>query len=599
MTILAGIMTRSEDVQLTDALCDSIKHTISRFPGDRVIEFRDSTAFLAKIDIGAYNEDGFLVGKTGSVSLLAGEPLLDVNGGQTFHTRSDDLDMLQQKWDAGKWDIGSYTLGVFCAVHYEPAKGRISFIADRLGIRPLYYWVGEQYVVFATALRILEELSEVPKDMDLRAVSEIMCFGFPLSNRTPYSNIFVLKAAEIFQIDKKRVSSLQYWRWDQLQQLDLSENDLLTEAHAQFIKAIERRLRTDKNTVAFLSGGLDSRCVVSILRSKKVTVHTFNFAPPRTQDQVFGAEFAKKEETIHTEAPMAPESDVPGYAKTLSHAWSGSKYRSAYSVERPGLAWSGEGGSVGVGHVYLNRQTVDLLRSGKVDLAIDVFLKQQHIGLPLKVFNRNIVNRIAMIPKHGIIEEMEDIHCEDPGRSFHLFLMLNDQRRHLSNHFEGIDLHRIEFHLPFFDGHFLELILASPIALFLEHGFYNAWLSRFPSSVTAVPWQTYPGHARCPLPIPDNLSYQWGKVRSRQFQRCRNRTLVHQTVSLLRADDFPHKIIRKVHLGFATLLTAVGLRDYGYVMKTAHTFYKYWKRSNGRYTLCTATLHESASDEGT
>ena len=97
MTILAGIMTRSEDMQLTNALCDSIKHTISRFPGDRVIEFRDSTAFLARVDIGAYNEDGFLVGKTGSVSLLAGEPLLYVNEGQTFTTRSNDLDMLQQK----------------------------------------------------------------------------------------------------------------------------------------------------------------------------------------------------------------------------------------------------------------------------------------------------------------------------------------------------------------------------------------------------------------------------------------------------------------------------------------------------------------------
>lgn len=585
MTILAGIMTRSKDVQITDAFCGSIKHAISRSPDDDVIEFRDRQAFLAKVDIGAYNEPAFLVGKTGLVSLLAGEPLLNVNNGQTFRTRTNDLETLQTKWDAEQWDIGAVTRGVFCAVHYEPAKGRISLIADRLGIRPLYYWVGEQYVVFATALRILEELALVPKAMDLRAVTEIVSFGFPLSNRTPYSNVFVLKAAEIFQIDEKGVYSRQYWRWDQLQQLNLSESDLLTEAHSRFIKAVEARLRTDKTAVAFLSGGLDSRCVVSILRSKKVTIHTFNFASPRTQDQVFGAEFARKVEAIHTEAPKAPQSDVPGYAKTLSHAWSASKYRSAYPVERPQLAWSGEGGSVGVGHVYLNRQIVELLRSGKVDLAIDAFIKQQYIGLPLKLFNRNIVDTIAMIPKQGIKEEMKHFHCEDPARSFHLFLMLNDQRRHLRHHFEGIDLHKIEFHLPFFDAYFIELILDSQIDFFLEHRFYTAWLSRFPSSVTAVPWQTYPGHARCPLPIPDNLVYQWEKKSARALQRRRNCSLVHETVSLLRADDFPHKIIRKGHLGLATLLTRIGLCDYGYVMETANTLCEYWKRSNGRYTL--------------
>jgi len=585
MSILAGVVTRHKGVQLTDALCGSIKRTISRFPDDKVIEFRDSRALLAKIDIGAYNSPGFLVGKTGSVSMLAGEPLLNINNEENIRTRWSDLQILQRNWDEEKWDIGAATCGVFCAVHYEPAKGRISLITDRLGIRPLYYWIGEQYIVFATALRILEEIPIIPKCMDLRAVTEVASFGFPLNNRTPYWNVFVLKAAEIVQIDEKGVYNRQYWRWDQLQQLNLSESDLLTEAYTRFVKAVERRLRTDKTTVAFLSGGLDSRCVVSILRDKNVTVHTFNFALPRTQDHVFAADFAKKVKTIHTVVPINPGScDVPGYAKTLFYAWSTSKHRSAYPPERPRLVWSGEGGSVAIGHVYLNRKMCKLFRSGKDDLAIDMYLNKQYIGVPLKLFSPNIVHRIAMIPKQGIVEELNDIHCEDRCRSFHLFLMLNDQRRHLSNHFEGIDLHRTEFHLPFFDGHLLELILASPIDLFLEHRFYHKWLYCFPSAVTAVPWQTYPGHAKCPLPIPNNLAYQWGK-ESTHTQRRRNRSLVHETVSWLRADDFPHKIIRKERLGLATLLTWMGLRDYGYVMKKAGIFYKYWKRCNGNYIL--------------
>ena len=40
------------------------------------------------------------------------------------------------------------------------------------------------------------------------------------------------------------------------------------------------------------------------------------------------------------------------------------------------------------------------------------------------------------------------------GSRLHLFLMFNDQRRHLADFYENIDLGRLEFQLPFFDGDF-------------------------------------------------------------------------------------------------------------------------------------------------
>jgi hypothetical protein len=590
MTIFAGILARGNGAQITEAVCESIRHAISRFRDESIWEFRDDRAFLAKIDIGAYGEPGFLLGKKGSVSLLAGEPLLKENNGHTYSTRLQDLDRLQQNWDSGKWDITSSTRGIFCAAHYEPAKKRISLVVDKLGIRPIYFWVGEEYFVFATALRVLEVFPEAAKIMDLRAVAELAAFGYPLANRTPYSGISVLRAAEIFQCDDNSTKSWQYWRWDQMQRLDLSYEDLLGEAYRRFVQAVERRLRTDKTTVAFLSGGLDSRCVVSVLRSKEVTVNSFNFGIPRTQDQVLGTKFANKVGTIHTNVPFGPEGDVSGYAKTLSRALISPKYLNIHPADRLSLAWSGEGGSVGVGSVYLDAQIVDLLRTGKVESAIDLYLDQQEIGLPSKLFSSSIAQKLVLIPKQGIVEELEEIHCEDRGRAFHLFLMFNDQRRHLSHHFEGIDLHRIELQVPFFDGDFLDLVLRAPIDIFLRHRFYHAWLSRFPSSVTTVPWQTYPGHAKCPLPVPGNLVYQWGKEHGRTGQKRRLRSLTHQTFGLLRAKDFPHEIVRKVPLAGATLLTGTGLKNYGYILRTASIFYDYWKRCNGRYRRCNNEL---------
>src|SRR2546426_839289 len=89
---------------------------------------------------------------------------------------------------------------VFCAVHYHPDASRLTLITDKLGVRPLYYWIGDDHVIFATALRVLEGLADLPKQMDLRAVTEAACFGFPLGDRTPYQGVRALRAAEIVEV---------------------------------------------------------------------------------------------------------------------------------------------------------------------------------------------------------------------------------------------------------------------------------------------------------------------------------------------------------------------------------------------------------------
>jgi hypothetical protein len=41
---------------------------------------------------------------------------------------------------------------------------------------------------------------------------------------------------------------------------------------------------------------------------------------------------------------------------------------------------------------------------------------------------------------------------------------------------------------------------------------YNQWLRWFPRQIMQVPWQYYPGHEECPIPMPPELSTQWAQV---------------------------------------------------------------------------------------
>ena len=154
--------------------------------------------------------------------------------------------------------------------------------------------------------------------------------------------------------------------------------------------------------------------------------------------------------------------------------------------------------------------------------------------------------------------------------------MLNDQRRHLADLFENIDLGRLELEMPFYDSDFLELVIASPVNDFLNHRFYMEWLKQFSAAVTSVPWQAYPGHVPCPLPVPDDLRYQWTDYYDLDTARQMRAAFIQQADRLLEARKFPESIIDKRRLRVLAWLARLGVRKYDYVIKQAAIFGKYW-----------------------
>ena len=440
MTLIAGIFSRN-DQPVADAACASLRQTISRQASDEVRTFRDGRSFFAKVDIGAFCEPGSFADANGALSLLAGEPLL----GNTRSNRLEHLTAIHNQALTNDWSVLREAEGAFCLAHYQPQTATLSLVADKLGIRPLYFWIDDKQVVFASALRILEGLSFVPKKMDLRAVTEIVALGAPLADRTPYARISLLKPAEIVQITKEGTSRSCYWRWDEIKESNESEPERLVKVYDRFQAATKRRIRNDGATTAYLSGGLDSRCVVAALCHAGLRTRTVNFARPGTQDYHFGNDFAEKIGSIHQSVPKEQGDSVPDYSFLMAQVLEANQW----TAEPRRLVWSGEGGSVLLGHVHLNEAIVELMRAGKIDRAIEAYVQREQIDVPSKLFRPRILDVVRDAVVQGIRDELNALQAEDAGRNFYLFLMHNDQRRNLMRHFENIDLHRLEFQLPF------------------------------------------------------------------------------------------------------------------------------------------------------
>jgi len=583
MTIIAGLLSRNNQ-PLSDAACASLTRSISRNPADEVKVFRADGSFFAKIDLGIFGDPGFVVDPDGALSLMAGEPLLDTRAEASSSNRLEDLTAIHEQCCKSNWDVLRETNGTFCMAHYQPQTGTLSIIADKLGVRPLYFWADDDVIVFASALRILEEFPLVPKKMDLRAVTEIVGLGAPLADRTPYAGISMLRAGEIVQITTEAISRRCYWRWDEIATSSDSESERLQTVYDRFQAAVDRRIGNDQATTAYLSGGLDSRCMVAALRPESVRVHTFNFARPGTQDYCFGNDFAEAIGSIHESLPKERGDSVPDYSAMMARALKESESRRQSKPERQ-LVWSGEGGSLLLGGVTVSESVVALMRAGNVDSAIEEYLQIFQKSIPIKLFRPEILESLRDVIKQGIREELNSLQAEDAGRNFYLFLLHNDQRRKLVDHFESIDLHRLEFQLPFFDAAFLVAVIATPLDTCLRHKFYLKWLSHFPAAVTSVPWQAYPGHEPCPLPISPALAYQWDDNYQAKEQASRGQGVMQQASELLRSADFPNQILSKRNLRLAAWIHLTGRRDYRYAIKAAQIYHTYAQKCGGEFTF--------------
>lgn len=580
MSIFAGVVVRRNGQGIPGKLIDELRDSVSRYPHDAGArtEFTDGSIFIVKVDVGALGEPGGSFGPE-VVAFVAGDPILQLHPDALRVPRAESLQAVAHDLAAGQHDALRLCRGTYCAAAYERSTRRLHLMVDKLGVRPIYCWVSADYIVFATALRILEAVSFCKKSLSLQGVAETACFGYPLSDRTPYENIFSLHAGEVISSDTAGLQRRRYWRWDELSAQPASVTAPPERLYRLFTDAIQLRLRGQKVVAAFLSGGLDSRAVVAALKGAGAEVIVANLAAPGSQDDVFGRLAAEKLGVHYSHLQFRPLIEGDRYSKVTIRDWLNSAEFLAHGPQRPGVVWGGDGGSFGLGHIYLNADIIAATRAGNLREATARLLAYNRWGLQAKLLKPKLARALTGMVHAGISAELESIHLADPGRLFYLFFMLNDQRRHMFNHFEDMDLTRIEFEMPFYDGEFVAGVMREPIDSFLRHAFYLEWLKCFPQGVLEIPWQAYPNHVPCPLPQPEGLTYQWDSKPSSEQNMERRRAALNSARTLLRRPDFSREYLSYGHMQLFMLFTQWGKADRSYLMHVPSVLYRYWSQT--------------------
>ena len=569
MSVIAGIWYRDGNPGTMESDLGELQRILGQ---DNLWTWTSDGFAVVGLESGLGPDRPYHVDAEGTASVLTGRLLL--SGGPPASDR-EDLARLHGEWRRQNWKAAGEARGVFAAIHFDPGAKRLAIVSDDLAVRPLYHWSDTKRVVFASCLWVLEEFSGVPKVMDVVAVGQLAAYGYALGERTPYHGVRRNQAGQtlVYSRDGQQV----FTREPPICEVD--PEDASAAVGEAFAGAVRDRLGTATRAVAFLSGGMDSRAIVASLLERDAEVFTYNFGWERSQDHAFATAFARAAGTRHTHRPW-----VVGARARASATMAAALAEAEASGEHgwPRAVWSGDGGSVGLGWVYLTREVVGHLREGRERAALASYLGD-HGTDPRRILAGDLRRSEAMDPVTNLVEEYRANATDDPVRTMHRFLLRNDQRRHLHDHFETILSHRVELHLPFFDPRLRGVVEGTPPDRFLYHRLYAQWWEKLPEVVRSVPWQTYPGHVPCPVPSSGEYEYQWETEYvppHRKQERAKRR---QEIADVLFSRDFPGEILSRPRVLAAYAATRSGWRDYTWLLSVAALFGRYWLKSGGRY----------------
>jgi asparagine synthase (glutamine-hydrolysing) len=204
--------------------------------------------------------------------------------GYVFRGHSDTEVLLEACAEWGIHETLQRVTGMFAFALWDRQARRLWLARDRLGIKPLYWALFGQLLLFGSELKALLAHPLCSAEINRDAVAAFVRFNYIPTPHSIYRNVLKLPPGAVLEIDARRKPHIdRYWALDQVIQRAQSEPFDGSEAEAEEAlastlgDAVGRRMIADVPIGAFLSGGIDSSAVVSLMQSRSSRpVRTFS-----------------------------------------------------------------------------------------------------------------------------------------------------------------------------------------------------------------------------------------------------------------------------------------------------------------------------------
>ena len=228
--------------------------------------------------------------------------------GQTFISTSDTEVIL---YAFKQWGVNCLEkfIGMFALAILDKQQKKLTVIRDRAGVKPLYYYIGDNEFAFASELKAFHQLPSFTKKLNKEVLPYYFQFGYIPAPHSIFLNTHKLLPGHYleFNLEDNTFKITKYWQaadYYQKDKFDCDEKEIITNLEELMADAVNLRMVADVPVGVFLSGGYDSSLVTALLaqnKSRKLHTFTIGFEDKKYNEAEHAKVIARHFNTEHTE----------------------------------------------------------------------------------------------------------------------------------------------------------------------------------------------------------------------------------------------------------------------------------------------------------
>jgi len=223
--------------------------------------------------------------------------------GHKFATKSD-TECILHAYEEWQEECLQRLNGMFALVIWDQANRKLFAARDRLGIKPLHYYLDGQTLILCSELKSLLQHPGLDLSVDHNAIDQFFTYGVIPAPRTIYQKARKLAPAHYLTFHNGHLAVQRYWQINPAVRSSLSEKDCMEALDELLTDSVRIRLISDVPLGAFLSGGIDSSMIVAVMSKvsgRAVQTFSVGFEKQRFDEREYARIVANKFDTDHRE----------------------------------------------------------------------------------------------------------------------------------------------------------------------------------------------------------------------------------------------------------------------------------------------------------
>ncbi len=205
-------------------------------------------------------------------------------------------------------------VGMFAFAIWDNVNCKLTLARDRFGEKPLYWGWQNDKLYFASELSSISSIPFFKAKVNRNSLNQLLRYNYIPAPNCIFQNINKLVSGHFITIDLKNIDQTQkskpYWELQNvinnsiIDNQDISSKDAINLLDDKLTKVIESQMLSDVPIGAFLSGGVDSSTIVSIMQKVSLNpVKTFSigFNNVKFDEAIYAKQIARHIGTEHTE----------------------------------------------------------------------------------------------------------------------------------------------------------------------------------------------------------------------------------------------------------------------------------------------------------